>query len=247
MLFPVASSSAPIALVPGEVHVWMFSTDISAGVCRRYRELLSPEEIARADRFKFEADRMRYTAARGMLRIRLGGWCDTRPENLVFRVGSHGKPSLQVPSTSIQFNVSHSGSRAVIAATRSRRCGVDIEKVRSRVHAEEIAAGFFCMSENDWLQSLPAVRRVDAFFRMWVMKEAILKAHGGGLSIPLADIDTTSLLAGRSSTISLSGGDERGVSLWTAELNVTDGYASALSVEGSAPKVLIFHEACEAE
>ena len=211
-------------------------------VCRRYRELLSPDERARADSFTFESDRIRFTASRGTLRMRLGAWCDTHPENLVFGVGSHGKPSLLAPAIPIQFNVSHSASRAVIAATPSRRCGVDIEKVRPGVSDQDIADGFFCMRENEWLRSLPASERLYGFFRMWVVKEAILKAHGNGLSIPLAEIDTTNVLDGKSSIVSIPDGENRILSLWVAEFDLTDGYTTALAVEGNAPKVMIFQE-----
>jgi|SRR6185295_14495401 len=234
-----APLSALPELGPKDAHVWIFSTDASMDECAEFRELLSPEEKARADRFVFDSDRVRFTASHGLLRVQLGAYCGRRPEDLVFGVGSHGKPLLIEPAAPVQFNLSHSGSRAALVVTANIRCGVDIEKLRAEVSDRAVAERFFCRRENEWLQSLPATQRTRGFFRLWAVKEAILKADGKGMSIPLASVDTTNVLNGVSSSVSLPDGDGRVLSLWVGELNVADGYASALAVEGVLPGVHI--------
>jgi len=209
--------------------------------CAEFRTILSADECARADRFVFESDRIRFIASHGGLRLKLAAYCATRPETLMFGVGSHGKPFLLEPPIPIQFNLSHSGTRAALVVTLNMRCGIDIEKVRPEVSDQAIAERFFCARENDWLQSLPEDQRIQGFFRLWSVKESILKADGKGLSIPLADVDTSNVLARTSSNVSLPDGG-RMLSFWVGELHAPEGYTAALAVEGTAPRVHIFQQ-----
>jgi 4'-phosphopantetheinyl transferase len=227
---------------PNEVHIWFFPTEISTEQYAEYRKILSREELERADRFVFDNDRVRFVASHGMLRTRLAGYCGARPETLVFRAGSHGKPVLMESAVPIQFNLSHSGSRAAIAVTSGPRCGVDIEKIRRDVSDQEIAQRFFCTLEIEWLRSLSAPQRIHGFFRLWAVKEAILKAVGKGLSMPLSDVDTSQVINGTSSFVSLPGEEGRDLTLWVGELDAADGYTSAVAVEGHSPNVRIIRD-----
>jgi len=230
-------------LEPHEVHVWVVSTDIATEEYRNCRAILSIDERARADRFAFELDRTRFVASHGQLRMKLGEYCDTRPENLQFGAGTHGKPYLADPVTPLQFNLSHSGSLAVIAVTHGSPCGVDIEIERSKINTEAIAGRFFCVSENAWLRSLPAPKGRHGFFRLWAVKEAILKAAGKGLSQPLSSIDTTKLMLGTSASISFPDSGSRSRAFWVKELNVEGGYTGAVALETVAvdsPRVQLF-------
>jgi 4'-phosphopantetheinyl transferase len=230
-------SAAPV-LEASDAHVWMFRTDISANQFAEFRNHVSKDENARADRFVFERHRERFVASHGRLRMILGTYCATQPRDLVFGSGSHGKPFLKEASVPIQFNLSHSGSRAALVVTRNMRCGIDIEKIRPEISDQAIAARFFCARENEWLQSLPSEQRIEGFFRLWSVKEAILKADGKGMSIPLADVDTSNILAGMSPYISLPDG-EGDLSLWVTELHAVEGYTAAVALEGTAPRVRI--------
>jgi len=226
------------ALTPNDVHVWMFPTDISADQCAELRKILSPEECARADRFMFESDRFRFIASHAELRIRLGAYCATPPETLAFGAADHGKPFLLEPSIPIQFNLSHSGTRAALIVTPGMRCGIDIEKMRSRISDRAISERFFCARENRWLQSLPSGERVRGFFRLWAVKESILKADGKGLSLSLSAVDASDVLSRISPRISLPNGGQA-LSLWVGELDAGQEYAAALAVEGNAPRIRI--------
>jgi 4'-phosphopantetheinyl transferase len=230
-------------LDPNDVHVWVAATDIGVEECGRYRAILSIDERARANRFVFEADRIRYVASHGLMRVRLGEYSDTRPENLEFGAGVHGKPYLSDPATPLQFNLSHSGTLAVLAVTCSCPCGVDVEIVRSKINTEAIAGRFFCSHENAWLRSRPALQSRHGFFRLWAVKEAILKASGMGLSLPLSSIDATDILDGTSSNISFPDGVDRIRRFWVKELNVEGGYTAAVALETAvaiSPEVQLF-------
>jgi len=223
---PSAILQPMTALEPNDAHVWIFPTNISTDRCAELRKILSPDEIARTDRIAF-------IASRGELRLRLSSYLGTRPENIVFGVGPHGKPFLKEPASPIQFNLSHSGELAALVVTSGIRCGIDIEKMRSKVSDQALAQRFFSARENAWLESLPPDQRRQGFFRIWSVKESILKADGQGISVPLTSIDTSAVLSGTSPLVS---------SFWVTELVVAEGYTSALAVENSAPRVRIFPE-----
>jgi 4'-phosphopantetheinyl transferase len=181
------------ALGGNDIHLWRCRLAAAEPVRIALGATLSDDERERAARFRFEPDRNRYVVARGLLRRVLAGYLDVAPERLRLRYEQHGKPVLvrEQPGRSLDFNVSHSGELAVLAVGWSRRVGVDIEKVRPNVEAEEIAQRFFSPNEVQLLRSLPCHLRQDGFFCCWTRKEAYVKACGEGLQIALDSFDVT--------------------------------------------------------
>jgi 4'-phosphopantetheinyl transferase len=92
----------------------------------------------RADRFYYSKDRVSFVATRGLLRIVLGLCAWTFRQKLSFSYGHHGKPRLASPreAKAIQFNVSHTHGKALIAVARGRPVGIDLELKRSEVEVE---------------------------------------------------------------------------------------------------------------
>jgi 4'-phosphopantetheinyl transferase len=177
--------SPEIELKIGEIHVWRAKLDLEESQLRKYEATLSPDELSRASRFNFVADRNRFVAGRGILRMLLGRYLKRDPFGLEFEYSVAGKPSLRNRSIPIDFNLSHSNGLAVFAFAFSCLLGVDIESVRDDFASEEIAARFFSSQEVIQLKSLPPEAKTKAFFQCWTRKEAYVKAHGDGLKIPL--------------------------------------------------------------
>jgi 4'-phosphopantetheinyl transferase len=138
---------------------------------------LSEDETARANRFRFEEDRIRWIRARSSLRLILSRYAGDDPARLVFRYGKHGKPAL-LPFTDIEFNLSHAGDWAIIAIARSIPVGVDIERMRGNV---DMAALLRRLGETDLPQAEPEL------YRTWTRREARTKAEGGALFDKPAD------------------------------------------------------------
>lgn len=80
---------------------------------------------------------------------------------------------------------SHSHGRLLIAYTGHGRLGVDIEPLARRADPLRIARRYFSGEEIAALDALDGVTRQSAFLRMWCAKEAVLKAHGGGIAFGL--------------------------------------------------------------
>jgi 4'-phosphopantetheinyl transferase len=85
----------------------------------------------------------------------------------------------------LRFSISHTHSLIVLAVTRGRALGVDVENVCARDASLDIAERFFSPSEVATLAGAPAKEQRDRFFEYWTLKESYIKARGMGLSLPL--------------------------------------------------------------
>ena len=216
------------------VHVWCASLAPPGEAVREYRSLLSAEEGARADRFRFDVHRRQFVVARGVLRTLLGRYLGTDPRGVEFGYASHGKPFLggRFAGEGLHFNVSHSGEMALYAFCRGREVGVDVELVHPMDDAETIAERFFSAAENAAFHSVPAELKEEAFFTCWTRKEAYIKGIGEGLSLPLHEFDV-SLVPGEPACL-LGAVDREQALRWTLrELDPAPGYVAALVAEGS--------------
>ncbi|MGA8086303.1 MAG: 4'-phosphopantetheinyl transferase superfamily protein [Terracidiphilus sp.] len=173
-----------------DIHIWTLPTEASNEVVARFERVLVSEEADRAARFRFRYLRESFVIARGALRSLLGLYLNVHPANIRFVYGLRGKPALAF-DTGIEFNMTHSGSLAVIAVTMGCPIGVDVEQIRPLSDMQDIANRFFCPEEATEVMSLPLAERERAFFRCWTRKEAYIKAIGDGLSTPLDDCRVT--------------------------------------------------------
>ena len=154
---------------------------------------LSDDERARAARFVRDSDRWRFIEAHALLRFVLGHHLDMEPGSIEFELSPHGKPQQSCPASArgLGFNLSHTaGMIAVALAVDGQRVGVDVEKCGSRVDALEVAGSHFSPRESAYLNALPRAAQADAFRQLWTRKEALHKADGRGLSLPLDTFDT---------------------------------------------------------
>src|SRR5688572_6835885 len=162
---PWDTAPSNVAASKNEVHVWRVPLDDS--LAAEMRPTLSPDECARADRFHFARDRNRFIVARGSLRMILGSYLDLAPVAVSFSYSSYGKPALSEADSAltngITFNLSHANELALIAVTRDRQIGVDIEFIRPDFASEKIAARFFSPQEVEVLRELLDAQQAEAF------------------------------------------------------------------------------------
>jgi 4'-phosphopantetheinyl transferase len=216
-------------LAEGALHVWR--ADLSA-VADELRELLSPEERARAERFLNARDRRLWTRAHGVLRALLGRYLESDPRALRIATGAHGKPTLldvgreadpgagemrtvagQATSSRLAFNISHSSRLALYALTETGPVGIDVEVARRPIDELAIAERTFGSAEAERLRALDPVARGEEFLRLWVRHEATLKYRGVGI--------------GRAGVPSAAKGATGGEP-WIAELDVGPRAAAAV-------------------
>jgi 4'-phosphopantetheinyl transferase len=218
---------------PCEALVLAYSLDVAVADVSELRLLLDETERRRADRFVKEIHQRRFTVAHAALRMALGHVTGRSPRSLKFRTGIYGKPAIDDPQVDIRFNLSHADDRALIAITRGREVGIDIEQERS-VEALDLARLCFSGSERSALQQIPESERLHAFFRGWTRKESFVKAIGQGLVYPLDALEV-SLDDSRENVLlaylPVVAESER---RWEVRsLCVEPGFAAAITVEGA--------------
>ncbi len=144
---------------------------------------LTPDERARAARFRFRCDAVRWSAFRAGLRRILGAEIGCAPADVPLELGPAGKPLLAAPFAGLHFNLSHCSDLAVVAVSASGAVGIDLEPLTRAPELLECESIFCHPREIADLPADPAARAT-ALLRIWTAKEAVLKAWGIGLSHP---------------------------------------------------------------
>jgi 4'-phosphopantetheinyl transferase len=124
---------------------------------------------------------------RAPLRELLAAYLHKPPQALSFVNGQYGRPALAAPDnhTVLGFNWSHSGDHALIAIGPGIVPGIDLEQLRERPRALQLARRYFSPQEAAALALLSEDKRSKAFLQIWTAKEAVLKAMGRGLAFGL--------------------------------------------------------------
>lgn len=91
-----------------------------------------------------------------------------------------GKPYFP-ENPDFHFSITHAGTWAVLA-TSDVPVGIDLERIGApRPH---IVRRYCHPDEQAWFSALPESAQTDAFYRLWVLKESIVKALGTGMHRP---------------------------------------------------------------
>ena len=170
------------------VHLWRANLDLPAARVNELAELLSTDEIAKANRFRYPHLKRRFIVARGVLRQLLANYLQISPKTIEFAYGDRGKPYL-VDLNCLQFNLAHSHEYALYGFSGDYPLGVDLEYLREMPDAAKIAQRFFTPQEFQLINCLQGKQRSATFFKLWTAKEAYLKATGTGLSGSLSGIE----------------------------------------------------------
>ena len=166
----------------GQTEIWFADLDAEAAGLHQQTTVLSPDEIARRDRFVMPLHGWRFAAARLWLRTSLGQRLGRPGQELIFRYGPHGKPTLVgVP---LHFNLAHREGRAALVISERGPVGIDLECRRPLPRAERLATQYFTPAEAAEVAEHPA-QAADSFLRLWTRKEAVCKGLGLGLGLPL--------------------------------------------------------------
>ncbi len=186
-------------------------------------------------RCRLPADQQRFVVARGILRTLLGRYLNLLPASIEFSANEYGRPAV---AGAVTFSVSHSGDYALLAFANNLELGVDVEHISGERVVSELAHRILSTREYQRFNSLADAQRIPAFFQIWTLKEAVLKAIGSGLSIAPESIevafypDEPKLLASEAPQITQ-------VNEWTLRsLSIGDeDYAAAIAVKHPNPLI----------
>jgi len=146
--------SVGTALDPHTVRVrWLVVEARDTPHLARWRSMLDPEELARADRYHFAADRNIYTAAHALARFMLSEATCLSTRTWRYVTGEFGKPALaaEFSKWNLHFNISHTRGLAACAIA-SQEVGVDVERSHRSIDLG-IARHYFAPEEVRILSS----------------------------------------------------------------------------------------------
>lgn len=192
---------------------------------------LSPEELQYFRQITNEKRKSEYLQSRFSLKALLAKKLSLSPTEIHFHKMSEGKPVLSLPSSKIDFNLSHSGEFYAIVLSENGQVGVDIEKIRAPEHLEQIAMRFFSVEEAALIQQEQNPKKQSEIFsKFWSGKEALIKTVGGGVFKNVHDIEIDSR-SWKIKKLPLDFGD---LSLWRLSFfeNI-EGYICSVSFKSS--------------
>jgi 4'-phosphopantetheinyl transferase len=210
---------------------WAAVTDYRPG----HDRLLSDVEVARSGRMHRAEDRIRQRLGAVLLRLAAGAALGQSPQRVhVDRrcprcSAPHGRPLL--PGTGLHASITHSGELVGLALTGVAPVGLDVERITD-VDLDGLAGVVLHPDER-------APDR-DAFFTYWTRKEAVVKATGDGLAVPLTEVRVTTP-GQRPALLTYPGRD--GLPAHLIDLRPADGYRAALAVLTSTPVPVAEHPA----
>lgn len=208
------------------VRVYVLDTSSSTDLPPALGTNLPPAEDARAAALRQPQDRLNRRAAYAAL-VTLAALRTGLPPSAIGIVRDvHGKPRLQLPAGigPLHASLSHAGTRVAVALS-DHAVGVDLERIHEVDHRALLREHF----PRD-------PRPADAdpqtwFFHLWTAKEALLKALGTGLRLPLREL----VLQPPSTAFQPPAAWPAGSSLGqarVASLEPGAGYAGAVAVHG---------------
>jgi 4'-phosphopantetheinyl transferase len=192
------------------VSVWyLWHTDQSQ--LAEFNHGLTSADFAEFADIRNPAVRARSLRTRGLLRAALSEAAngDVRPSEWVFERGAHGKPHLLNPPIKLHFSCSHTPMVSIVAVSRTRPVGIDIETAFSSLDDPSLIEEFFTAAERQAIQCIPLGSRAKARTRLWTLKEAVVKMLGTGLALDVSklefDIEEDRLKSSRDPEIDISG------------------------------------------
>ncbi|GMV44261.1 MAG: hypothetical protein AMXMBFR64_59770 [Myxococcales bacterium] len=145
-------------------------------------DVLDGDERARVERFAVASAARELVVGRALLRTVVAGETGVNPRDVRFKYGAGGRPEVAWPDGAPSVNLTHCAGLVAVAVCQEV-VGVDAERVAERHPG--IARRFFHPDEQAWVEAGAADTRWRRFAAVWTLKEAVVKAHGSGLGVPL--------------------------------------------------------------
>jgi 4'-phosphopantetheinyl transferase len=203
---------------PGEVHIWRVEVpaEDARGAARRALATLLADYLGGGEMRAGEPGRVATEAADAA-----GGAAASEAADIATEADPNGKPRLARDPGRLTFNLSHSGSLALVAiAPGGTEVGVDVERLRPRRDLVRLAARWLPAPDAAAVSAADDADREATFYAAWTRHEARVKCTGAGLA-----------------------GPPPGPEIVAVQLAIDDGYAAAVATEGTARIVL--RDACD--
>jgi 4'-phosphopantetheinyl transferase len=200
--------------------------------------LLDDIERTRYEAYRRDVDKLRFLTGRALIRGVAAAELGRNPGDITidsscFDCGKpHGKPKID----GLEVSISHSGDWVALAVTDTMPVGVDVEEVRD-AEVDDLARIAFSPDELAAFKAVLPQQRKGAFFTYWSRKEAVVKATGKGMSVPMSKLTLTA--HDEPPRVVASATDEVDIgTVHMVDLKPGDGYRASVAVFGAeAPTV----------
>jgi 4'-phosphopantetheinyl transferase len=172
-----------------EIHVWSHTIHFDDPFLREAPYLLSDDELSRANKYHQEKDKRVYESGHVFIRKILSHYTGIDASKLELSPVVNRKPELLNAPFRIHFNISHSGSKILVAVGFNSDVGVDVEKIIPDFDMEGFAESNYHPNEVAHFRSLKDRDETDYFYFVWTRKEAWLKLTGEGINDKLRELD----------------------------------------------------------
>ncbi|MYJ86093.1 MAG: 4'-phosphopantetheinyl transferase superfamily protein [Rhodobacteraceae bacterium] len=146
---------------------------------------LDQKEKERLQRYRYGRTRRQYCLCRSAMRHLLCCFLNSRNEKLSFDTNNYGKPIPLIDGkpASASVNLSHSGNHGLVGIAPGGQLGIDLEVPVPLENLEGIGQMVFTGEEQSELASASGMEKINLFYRLWTLKEALIKALGTGFSL----------------------------------------------------------------
>lgn len=152
----------------------------------RLYNIIPKERAEKIDKIRNNVKATKHLLSNAFLQYGLSEALKIPMEEITYIYGEYGKPGIVYNGKDmrqqVDFNLSHSGSYAVLAVS-DRLVGIDVERLKKDRMA--VAERFFCREEYEDILKVDGLEREIRFLEYWTMKEAYVKRIGNGLHTPL--------------------------------------------------------------
>lgn len=155
--------------------------ELSSDLYLKYLTLLPEKFQKRIKRYRNRNDQVRSIIGKVLLYKGLRAFGLENDVLKGLKTDQYSRPYID---EAIDFNISHSGKYVACGLTRSGRVGLDIEMFEP-INTDDYIEFF---DEGIKHNILEAEDKIIAFYKYWAMVEAVLKANGSGMHIPIADV-----------------------------------------------------------
>lgn len=129
------------------------------------------------------------------------------------RTTEYGRPYI---NHCVDFNISHSGDIVIAAITTLGSIGIDIEQV-IEININDVR---YTLSVDQYLQVSNDQTPPTMFYKIWTMKESVVKLMGSGIGIPLQHISSDFITAHFENR-----------KFFVTELKIADNYSCFISTD----------------
>jgi 4'-phosphopantetheinyl transferase len=177
-------------MATGDLDIWYYRIPPSGSRLMLQSDAwLDAFERERAERLVDARVRDRYRVAHQFLRWVLASYLDCAETDIDIGRDARGKPALATPDTRLRFSLSHAGDGVAVAVGCDCEVGIDIEWTRAMPNGPGSTlfglAAAFDEEDSAALRALPSPVARREVVRLWTLKEALAKAVGTGLALPL--------------------------------------------------------------